>query len=193
MKNNIITFFILSILIIVLLFIGKNLANKGLDIISDAGMQNSSTALLLAQAKVKVISENALLNEDDSLYIGIPVNEVDNEIILDFIEKGILKGIEGMVEDQSEVLNETEKELKSSEEQNVIKEDKEEPNSNNEECYYVWDQEILDQLKIDVVLAKDEYYIVDYATTDVITTQGIAIKGSDKILYKLSEIKEILD
>lgn len=157
MTKKIITFIVLCVLIVALAFVSKNIADKGLSMISEADSHNASTSLLLAQAKQKVISEKAIINNDKSGYVGELLKESTTPIIEEF------KKLE------------------------IIKED-----DTNYEFYYIWNQEILDELNINVKLAKDEYYIVNYETNEVITTKGITIKENDKTYYKLSEIKEVV-
>jgi len=59
-------------------------------------------------------------------------------------------------------------------------------------AYYVWNQEILNELNITAKLPENHYYIVNYETNDVISTKGYQILNDDKIYYKLSETKNII-
>ena len=151
MTKKIITFVVLCALIVVLALVSKNIADTGISMISDADSHNASTSLLLAQAKQKVISEKAIINNDKSGYIGEKLKDSTNPIIEEF------KKLE------------------------VIKED-----DVNYDSYFIWNQQILDDLDVNVKLGKDEYYIVNYETNEVITTKGVKIKENDKLYYKLS-------
>lgn len=155
MAKKFITFLILCGLIIMLVFIGKNIANKGMDMISNVDSHDISTSMLLAQAKEKSLSEKAILNNDTSVYVGEAFKDSIIPEIQEFKEK------------------------------NIIKQD--DPNYDK---YYVWSQETLDNLGVNVKLAESEYYIVNYESNDVITTKGVTDDG--QIYYKLSDIKGIV-
>ena len=64
------------------------------------------------------------------------------------------------------------------------------PEDENYDEFYVWNQEILDQLSINIILQENEYYIVNYANNEVINTKGIKI--DNQIYYKLSDIKQVV-
>lgn len=58
--------------------------------------------------------------------------------------------------------------------------------------YYVLNQENLQELELTEVELTNGYYVVDYATEEVILTSGICDKEGNMI-YKLSDIKEMSD
>jgi len=58
------------------------------------------------------------------------------------------------------------------------------------DSYYVWNQEVLNNLNVNINLNEGQYYIVNYETNEVIDTAGVNI--DDQVYYKLSEIKEIV-
>lgn len=61
----------------------------------------------------------------------------------------------------------------------------------NYSSYYIWNQSILNEFGMDKIeLNSGEYFVVNYATNEVITTEGIKYDGNT--YYKLSETKEIV-
>lgn len=155
MAKKIITFTVLCILIGILIFIGMKIANKGIDMVSQVDSQDASTSLLLAQAKQKVISEKAIIDNNKDGYVGEKLKDCTIPAIEEFKTLGVI-----------------------------------EENEENYDSYYVWSQQVLDELSVNVKLAENEYYIVNYDTNEVITTKGIKI--GDVIYYKLSDIKEVV-
>lgn len=157
MAKKMFTFIILCCLIGVLIFVGIRIANKGINMISEVDSQTASTSLLLAQAKQKVISERAIIDDDKSGYVGEKLKECTIPTIEEFKASGI-----------------------------IAEDDK------NYDSYYVWTQDILNELSVNVKLSENEYYIVNYETNEVITTKGVKVPNSDNVYYKLSEIKEFV-
>lgn len=155
MAKKIITFTVLCILIGILIFIGMKIANKGIDMVSQVDSQDASTSLLLAQAKQKVISEKAIIDNNKDGYVGEKLKDCTIPAIEEFKTLGVI-----------------------------------EENEENYDSYYVWSQQVLDELSVNVKLAENEYYIVNYDTNEVITTKGIKI--GNVIYYKLSDIKEVV-
>lgn len=156
MIKKIIAFLALCCFIGIIVFVGYKITNKGIDIVTEAGSQTGSTALLLVQAKEKIIAEKAIISKNLDEYVGEKFSECEIQAIKRFKDLDII--------------------LETDE---------------NYDTYYVWDQEILDNLLVDVKLAENEYYIVNYMTNEVITTKGVKI--NDKTYYRLSEIKEVID
>lgn len=155
MAKKIMTFIILCILIGVLIFVGSKIANKGIDMYSQADSQNASTSLLLAQAKQKLISEKAIIDNKKEGYVGEKLKDCTIPEIEEFKTLGV-----------------------------IASDDK------NYDSYYVWSQQTLNDLSVNVKLAENEYYIVNYDTNEVITTKGVKI--GDKLYYKLTDIKEVV-
>ena len=60
----------------------------------------------------------------------------------------------------------------------------------NYSSYYVWDQSLLNEFGMDKIkLNSGQYFVVNYATNEVITTEGITFNGNT--YYKLSETKDL--
>lgn len=155
MAKKIMTFIILCILICVLIFVGSKIANKGIDMYSQADSQDASTSLLLAQAKQKLISEKAIIDNKKDGYVGEKLKDCTIPEIEEFKALGV-----------------------------IAEDDK------TYDSYYVWSQQTLDELSVNVKLAENEYYIVNYETNEVITTKGIKI--GDNLYYKLTDIKQVV-
>ena len=58
------------------------------------------------------------------------------------------------------------------------------------EDYYVWNSSILQEFSIDTKLEEGQYYIVNYNTDEIITTEGFEHKDGNTY-YKLSDIKNL--
>lgn len=155
MAKKIMTFIILCILICVLIFVGSKIANKGIDMYSQADSQDASTSLLLAQAKQKLISEKAIIDNKKDGYVGEKLKDCTIPEIEEFKALGV-----------------------------IAEDDK------TYDSYYVWSQQTLNELSVNVKLAENEYYIVNYETNEVITTKGIKI--GDNLYYKLTDIKQVV-
>ena len=60
----------------------------------------------------------------------------------------------------------------------------------NYSSYYIWDQSLLNEFGMDKIkLNSGQYFVVNYATNEVITTEGITFNGNT--YYKLSETKDL--
>ena len=151
--KRILTAIILCVLIGVVIFIGTKIANQGMNMVSEADSQNASTTMLLVQAKLKVISEKAIIDDSKDGYLGEKYSDTSIPYIEDFKTMGII--------------NEDEEEYQD---------------------YYVWNQQILDDLGTHIELSENEYYIVNYSNNEVINTKGI--KVGKNIYYKLSDVKK---
>lgn len=90
-----ITLLSLVITIIVLLVIGSVTIYTGSNIIKKASLQTINTNMMLIQAKVKTISEQAKFNKDTSKYKGTKVSEViDNEKIEELVTNKVIEETE---------------------------------------------------------------------------------------------------
>lgn len=155
MAKKILTFIVLVVLIGIVIFIGSQLANKGLDMVSEADSQNASTRMLMVQAKQRVITEKSIIDGNKDSYVGEQLKECTIPAIEEFKNYGVID-IEGEYYDE----------------------------------FYVWNQDVLNELSINIVLQENEYYIVNYATNEIINTKGIKIDG--QTYYKLSDIKKVV-
>lgn len=155
MLKKVLTALVLCALLAVVGLIAWQIANQGMNIVSNADSQDASTSLLMAQAKQRVLSEKAILEDNKEVYVGEKFKECELPAIVEFKELGII----------------------AEEEEHY-------------DSYYVWSQQTLNELSVNVKLADGEYYIVNYETNEVITTKGIKIR--EKVYYRLSEIKEVV-
>lgn len=90
-----ITLTTLVITVIVMIIIASVGIYAGTNIIKQANLQNINTNMMLIQAKVKTISEQAKFNKDTSNYKGKKVIEVvGNKKVDELVEKHILENEE---------------------------------------------------------------------------------------------------
>lgn len=81
-----ITMVTLVITIIVLIIITAIGVNTGTEIIKRADLQNINTNMMLIQAKVKTISEQAKFNKDTSNYKGTKISEISGNEQIDKLQ-----------------------------------------------------------------------------------------------------------
>ncbi len=97
-------------------------------------------------------------------------------------ESSIAKKDETILKGKKLVDNQENKKVKEMLEKKVIT-----PEEQNFDKYYIVDGEILKEMQIEgIVFGEGNFYIVNYATNEIIWTQGLKIE--DKVYYKLSEI-----
>lgn len=80
---------VLSIIIIVLLIIGgyHYIKNKN----EDSKNEDIKSNMLLIQGAGSVLKENSIVKKDDNILIGTKLSEMDNEIVNEFKNKGIVE------------------------------------------------------------------------------------------------------
>lgn len=157
MLKKIFTTIILIILIVILVFVAINVVERGKTVYIQATTENESTDLLTIQARVKSISETAILEDDTSYYVGEKLEDTQIEEVKRLIDEEII----------------------SSEEDEF-------------DSYYIWNQETINSQELKITLKENEYYIVNYETGEVITTN--AIKMEDETSYhKLTDLKETIE
>lgn len=91
MNSKGITIVSLTVTVIVLLILGGITISAGGNILKKTNLQTINTNMMLIQAKVKTISEQAKFNKESSNYIGKLVSEIpDNQKINKLINDGII-------------------------------------------------------------------------------------------------------
>lgn len=80
---------VLSIIIIALLIVGgyHYIKNKN----TDSKNEDIKSNMLLIQGAGSVLKENSIVKKDDSTLIGTKLSEMDNEIVNEFKNKGIVE------------------------------------------------------------------------------------------------------
>ena len=90
-KENGITLVALAITIIVMGILASITIRYAGPIVDTTKLQNLNTNMLLIQAKVKTIGENAKFNNDETKYVGQKLSEVtSNEAVTELINKEIV-------------------------------------------------------------------------------------------------------
>lgn len=90
MIKKIIAFIILIAALVALGYVAVKITHKGIGMVEEATVQNYNTQMLLVQAKVKLISEQAVLDDDKSGYKGVKLAESDVEDAKALIEQEII-------------------------------------------------------------------------------------------------------
>lgn len=86
-----ITLTMLVITIIVLIIITSITIYTGSNLIDRTNLQNLNTNMLLIQAKVKTIGEDAKFNKNDAQILGQKVSEItDNQPVLKLVDENII-------------------------------------------------------------------------------------------------------
>lgn len=80
---------VLSIIIIALLIVGgyHYIKNKN----TDSKNEDIKSNMLLIQGAGSVLKENSIVKKDDSILIGTKLSEMDNELVNEFKNKGIVE------------------------------------------------------------------------------------------------------
>lgn len=93
-NNKGITLVALTLTIIILIIITSVTVYTGTNIIKQVSLQNTNTDMMLIQAKVKTIAEQAKFNKDNSNYKGTPLVQVlDNKKTDKLVDEGIVEDI----------------------------------------------------------------------------------------------------
>lgn len=99
-------------------------------------------------------------------------------------ESSIAKKDETILKGKKLVDNQENEKVKEMLEKKVIT-----PEEQNFDKYYIVDGETLKEMQIEgIVFGEGNFYIVNYATNEIIWTQGLKIE--DNVYYKLSEITQ---
>jgi len=159
MKIKTIVIILLIIALGIVAYFGIQNSNKEIEFLTQTNIEDINTVLLQTQAKVKVIKEQAVVKDDESLLRGEKIKDNQNETIISILNN-----------------------LKE-----IIKEDEE-----HFDKYYLWNKELLEELHLYLNLAGNEDIIINYETLEIIFPNGLQLEKDGELIYKFSEIKNIL-
>lgn len=99
MKIKTIAIILIILLLGVIIYFGIKDNNKGIEILTKTNIEDMNTNLLQVQAKVKVIKEQSIVKDDESILIGEKLKDSENEKVL-----SLLSGLK-----ENEIISEEEK------------------------------------------------------------------------------------
>lgn len=148
--------------------------------------------ILIVAVIALVLIIKGLTNTGMSILSKADIQDINTEMLV-IQAKAKVIAEQAIVDDDDDLLRGTKitdtdyETIEKIKEEGVISEDEE-----NYDSYYVWNQELLNELNINVKLPENHYYIVNYETNEVISTKGYKAIKDDKVYYKLSETKNII-
>lgn len=148
--------------------------------------------ILIVAVIALVLIIKGLTNTGMSILSKADIQDINTEMLV-IQAKAKVIAEQAIVDDDDDLLRGTKitdtdyETIEKIKEEGVISEDEE-----NYDSYYVWNQELLNELNINVKLPENHYYIVNYETNEVISTKGYKTIKDDKVYYKLSETKNII-
>lgn len=148
--------------------------------------------ILIVAVIALVLIIKGLTNTGMSILSKADIQDINTEMLV-IQAKAKVIAEQAIVDDDDDLLRGTKitdtdyETIEKIKEEGIISEDEE-----NYDSYYVWNQELLNELNINVKLPENHYYIVNYETNEVISTKGYKVIKDDKVYYKLSETKNII-
>lgn len=87
MKLRSVVIFLIIILLVVIIYFGIKNNNNGIEILTKNNIEDINTDLLQVQAKVKVIKEQSVVKDDESILKGEKIKDSPNETVISLLNQ----------------------------------------------------------------------------------------------------------